>query len=87
MTGDATESPGELHAFTLAKMAKVLGDHHARRLLAELLREHDIELRSPADLLRLSEVMSKLPGFEGAVGAMLGVAAVMRGATPLRRAG
>ena len=38
------------------------------------------QLRSAEDLVRLSEAMIPLGGFEGAVGAMLGVSAVLRGA-------
>ena len=72
----------ELQEFTLAKMTRVLGADRARQILDSLLAELHMELRTPDDLVRLSEAMSGLGGFEGAVGAMLGVAAVLRGATP-----
>ena len=71
---------GELHEFALAKMSKVLGPDRARQLMKRLLDELGIELRTPDDLVQLSDAMSRLGGFEGAVGAMLGVAAVLRGA-------
>lgn len=77
-----TQETGELHAFALAKMSRVLGPDRARQLLARLLAQLELELRTPADLLRLSEAMTPLGGFEAAVGAMLGVAAVLRGAAP-----
>lgn len=82
--GDAP-SASEIHEFALAKMTKVLGADRARQLMDRLLEQLDLELRAPGDLARLSEAMSELGGFEGAVGAMLGVAAVLRGATPVRK--
>lgn len=72
----------ELHELAMHKAAAVLGPDRARRLIDRLLRELEIGLESPMDLLVLSEAMTKLGGFEGAVGAMLGVVAVMRGASP-----
>jgi hypothetical protein len=77
---------GELYDFAFAKTAKVLGAERARRLIDPLLHKLGIELRTPQDLMLLSEEMSRLGGFEGAVGAMIGVAAVLRGATPSRGA-
>lgn len=71
----------DLQRFALAKMANVLGPERAHQMLARLLSELQMELRTPQDLLRLSERMTTMGGFEGAVGAMLGVAAVLRGAT------
>ncbi len=82
MTVLDTEPSGELYRLALGKMSAVLGPERARQLMRQLLDELRIELRTPQDLLRLSEHMSRLGGFEGAVGAMLGVAAVIRGATP-----
>ena len=72
----------ELHRFALTKMSSILGPERARQLLDRLLDELGIELVTPQELLLLSERMSQLGGFEAAVGAMLGVAAVLRGATP-----
>lgn len=76
----------ELHELALQKTAAVLGHDRAVRLIDRLLREHAIELRAPEDLLALSEVMTTLGGFEGAVGAMLGVQAIIRGGSPRERA-
>ena len=78
----ATAASTELHQFTLAKMTRVLGPDRAGQVLARLLEELALELRTPQDLSRLAEAMTRLGGFEGAVGAMLGVAAVLRGAAP-----
>ena len=63
-------------------MARVLGPQRARQLLEQLLTELGITLDTPHDLLRFADKMASLGGFEGAVGAMLSVAAVLRGATP-----
>ena len=79
---DDKDSSTELRRFALSKMANILGPDRARPLLDRLLDELAIELRTPQELLQLSERMSQLGGFEAAVGAMLGVAAVLRGATP-----
>ena len=70
----------ELREFTLAKIARVLGRSRAEAILNELLLQLGIELNTPQDLLRLGEGMTRREGFEGAVGAMLTVAAVLRGA-------
>lgn len=75
----------ELHELALRKAAAVLGPDRASRLIARILCELEIQLESARDLLVLSEAMTKLGGFEGAVGAMLGVVAVMRGASPSGR--
>lgn len=71
----------ELQRLAFAKMANVLGPERARTLLERQLEDLKLELRTPQDLMRLSEAMTQLGGIEGAVGAMLGVAAVLRGAT------
>jgi hypothetical protein len=72
----------ELYELAMQKVATVLGADRARRLIDGLLHELGIQLLTPRDLLALAEAMTRLGGFEGAVGAMLGVAAVMRGASP-----
>jgi len=74
----------EIHQLALAKMSTVLGQDRALKLMERLLRELGIALQTPQDLFLLSERMSRLGGFEGALGAMLGVAAILRGATPVR---
>jgi len=50
--------------------------------MERILHRLGLELRTPHDLMRFAEEMTALGGFEGAVGAMLGVVAVVRGATP-----
>ena len=82
MNTTTPEPHGEIHSLALAKMSAVLGPERADRLLRSILHDLGIELRTPQDLFRFSEDLSRHGGFEGAVGAMLGVAAVMRGAGP-----
>ncbi len=84
MTGapDADVSTSEVHRFALGKMTKVLGPERARVLLERLSKELGTTLDTPQDLLRFSDAMARMGGFEAAVGAMLGVAAVLRGASP-----
>lgn len=74
----------ELYELAMQKVATVLGSERARTLVDRLLQELGIELYTPRDLLALAEAMTQLGGFEGAVGAMLGVAAVMRVQVPTR---
>jgi hypothetical protein len=82
MTAPTVDSSSELHRLALEKMSAVLGRVRASELLHRILGELRIELRTPQDLLEFSEALAAMGGFEGAVGAMLGVTAVLRGATP-----
>jgi len=61
-------------------MSRVLGASRAEALMARVLRDSGLELSTPDDLLAFAREMEKLSGFEAAVGAMLGVDAVMFGA-------
>jgi hypothetical protein len=60
-------------------MTAVLGRQRAQQLIAQLTGELGIELETAHDLARFAAALSRLGGFEGAVGAMLGVQAAMRG--------
>lgn len=73
-------SSSEVHALALSKMTRVLGAERARQLMCELLGRLGITLETADDLLQFSNELSKLGGFEGAVGAMLSVRALMDGA-------
>lgn len=72
--------PEDLRRFAQEKMTAVLGVDRARALLQQLVDEKGMPLDTPQDLYAFSEALCAMKGFEGAVGAMLGVAAVMRGA-------
>jgi hypothetical protein len=85
MSAPRPDAPSDFDRLAFEKMAAVLGADRARQLLRSILQELGIELRTPQDLFRFSEALSRLGGFEGAVGAMLGVTAVMRGAGPSPR--
>jgi len=82
MTAPNADGGSELERLALEKMAAVLGRVRATQLMRGLLDDLHIELRTPQDLLDFSEALARMGGFEGAVGAMLGVTAVLRGATP-----
>ena len=61
---------------------RVLGADKGRRVYADVLSEAKLaEVYTPDDLYVFSECLSRRGGFEAAVGAMLGVAAVLRGAS------
>ncbi|MBA3460934.1 MAG: hypothetical protein H0T46_13275 [Deltaproteobacteria bacterium] len=62
-------------------MTRILGAQRANRLMHQILESLDIQLHGPDELLRFAAELSKLAGFEGAVGAMLSVQAVMNGAS------
>jgi hypothetical protein len=79
-----TEGKRALQELALAKMTAVLGPARAQQLMTRILTEHAIELRTPDDLFRFATELGKHGGFEGAVGAMLGVRAVMLGAAGSR---
>ncbi len=71
----------KFHELALTKMTRILGAQRAQRLMGQILASLNIELQGPDDLLRFATELSKLGGFEGAVGAMLSVQAVMNGAS------
>lgn len=74
---------GGLHRLALDKMSSVLGPDRARRLMERLLAKLGLALDTPQELMRFADELTRMGGFEGAVGAMLGVQAVMRGALPV----
>ncbi len=70
-----------VNAFAREKLVRVLGPEKAPRVLEEVLGELGTrELHSPEDLLRFAHVLEKRGGFEAALGAMLCIQAVLRGA-------
>lgn len=70
----------EFHTLALTKMTRVLGAERARQLMGVLLGRLGTTLDTADDLLNFSNELSKFGGFEGAVGAMLSVRALMSGA-------
>lgn len=71
----------EYSRLALEKMSRVLGESRARQLYEEILVEIELEnLSSADDLLAFARALSGRGAFEGAVGAMLSVQAVMKGA-------
>ena len=76
MTGD---SP--LKALARAKLERVFGPHRAEELIAATIAEAELAgLDTPDELYRFGRTLEKRGGFEGAVGAILSVQAVLRGA-------
>ena len=73
----------ELQQLALQKMTAVLGAEHATALMQRTLTRLGISRISTAqELMQFSESLTSEGGFVAAVGAMLGVAAVLRGAAP-----
>lgn len=65
----------------MEKLSRVLGAARAQQLYAETLALLRLpELRTADDLHAFGEVLARKGGFEAAVGSMLCVAAVLRGA-------
>ena len=75
------EVQGEFHQIALTKMTAVLGAERARQLIALLVTQPGVTIATADDLLHFAETLVQLGGFEGAVGALLTVIAVMRGAS------
>lgn len=71
----------ELQALALSKLTRVLGEVAGRRVFDEILATTGTKrLETAQDLYAFAEALAKRGGFEGALGGMLAVAAVMRGA-------
>lgn len=79
MSGDPVH--GEFHALALTKMTRVLGAERAQSLMTEIVSTLGIRLETADDLLTFANELARLGGFEGAVGAMLSVRALMSGAS------
>lgn len=71
-----------LQALALAKMTAVLGERRGRQLMGALLEQHKLTLGNVDELTRFAAELSKMGGFEGAVGAMLGLQAVLLDGKP-----
>lgn len=70
------------HDLAHKKLALVFGDEKAKRVLQEIANDGGCgEIVDAEDLLRFSVILKKRGGFESTVGAMLGLQAVLRGAT------
>ncbi len=88
MTEVVPETQCKFHQLALTKMTRILGEQRARVLMDQVLTTLGVELANADELLQFANELSKLGGFEGAVGAMLSVQAVMHGAVgdpPTRR--
>lgn len=74
------EKPTNVSEHAREKIASILGPVAALRLYNEVIAEIGGKLETPDDLLRFGDNLSARKGFEGVVGAMLSVSAVMQGA-------
>lgn len=81
MTIAAAASRSELEEIALTKLTRVLGQETGRRVFDETLAKAGIKaIQTPDELFVFAQMLSKSKGFEGAVGGLLSVTAVMRGA-------
>ena len=70
-----------LEEMARTKMVRVLGAARAEQLYDEVLRECGLGgITTPEHLLAFARALARRPGFEGTVGTMLSVQAVMSGA-------
>lgn len=75
----------DLTQLALDKLQRVLGEAQGRRVFAETLGLARLtELRTPNDLHAFGEQLTRRGGMEAAVGSLLTVAAIVRGANPVR---
>ena len=71
----------DLGALALEKLTRVLGAERGARVHAEVLAATGVpSVRTPEDLRVFGETLAKRGGIEAAVGALLSVTAVLRGA-------
>jgi hypothetical protein len=71
------------NAFALEKLRGVLGEQKARATMELALRQAGLPfMSSAADLYLFAQQLSTMDGFVKAVGGMLSLQAVMRGARP-----
>jgi hypothetical protein len=82
VTAGAEVAASELEELALDKLTRVLGASAGPRVFLEAMRELGLTRLETADQLHaLAAIITRRGGFEGAVGGLLAVAAVMRGAT------
>lgn len=73
---------GDWSALARAKLSAVVGGSKADALMRRMLKEMALDALSSADELYLfGQRLTAIGGFEGAVGALISVQAVMYGAT------
>lgn len=78
--GDSTIKPGP-HELATEKLTKVLGRARASEVMGRVLTKLQIaQLRTPEELHRFSIALLDEGGFEGAVGGLLGLQAILLGA-------
>lgn len=76
---ESTPPGSSLREQTLLTMQHVLGVERAEVVMESLLAELKMELETVDDLARFAEAMSQQAGFEGAVGSMLALRAMLQG--------
>jgi hypothetical protein len=71
------------NAFAFEKLNGVLGEQKARRTMELALRQAGLQsMTSAADLYSFAQQLAGMDGFVRAIGGMLSLQAVMRGARP-----
>jgi hypothetical protein len=85
VTEATVDSRSELDELALGKLTRVLGESGGQRVFDETLADVGLtKIGSANDLYVFAGALTRRSGFEGAVGGLLSVAAVMRGASPAR---
>jgi hypothetical protein len=85
--GDAQPAESSLAQLALDKLTRVLGAAQAQRVYAQTLAAIQLsDIRTPDELYTFGDQLSKGGGFEAAVGRLLTVAAVIRGASNANQA-
>jgi hypothetical protein len=77
----ARSGPEDLDALALGKLTKILGEGRGSRVFAEVLAATGLRtLSTPEELYTFAQHLTARAGMESAVGGVLSVAAVIRGA-------
>jgi hypothetical protein len=80
--GEPSVPQPDLAQLAREKLSRVIGAMQAQRVFAQALAAAKLtDIRTPDDLYRFGEQLAKQGGFEAAVGRLLTVAAVIRGAS------
>ncbi len=73
----STRAVADPRALAFDKLTAVLGEVRARRIVDDLTTRLGVSLRDGPELALFASELTKMGGFEGAVGAMLGLQAVL----------
>lgn len=80
-----TSAEEDLSRVALERLARVLGAERAARLFPEVLSEASLSgIQTAQDLYTFGETLARRSGYEAAIGRLISIAAIVRGARSVR---